>query len=86
MTKAECRQPQGRMLAQCIILLFCIASQCSGQDNGQAAAHLLTLVNGTLPNGGQFRSMSTSVTSNDTLGILSVIKVGLPLIPSSEAA
>ena len=71
---------RGRMLAQCIILLLWIASLGSGQDDGQAAAHLQTLVNGTLPNGAQFRAASTSITSNDSTGILTVTKVGLQSI------
>jgi hypothetical protein len=82
MTKTDRTQPQGRMLAHCILLLLWIASQCSGQDDGQAAAHLQTLVNGTLPNGGQFKATSASITSNDTLGILTITKVGSSLVPS----
>lgn len=49
---------------------LCIAS-VSCQDNGQKAAELKALINGTLPDGQRFRAASTSVDTAAYLGILS---------------
>lgn len=49
---------------------LCIAS-VSCQDNGQKAAELKPLINGTLPNGQRFRAASTSVDTAAYLGVLS---------------
>ena len=58
------------------LLLVCIwtASIAAAQDDGQAAERLATLVNGTVPNSDLFRAQSTSITSNNRLGLLNVAK------------
>ncbi|BDA49352.1 probable feruloyl esterase C [Coccomyxa sp. Obi] len=50
--------------------VLCIVS-VSCQDNGQKAAELKPLINGTLPSGQRFRAASTSVDTAAFLGVLS---------------
>ena len=75
MTNTMSDQLGGRTLGIWLLLVVWVASRCSAQDNGQAAAHLQTLVNGTLPNSAQFTAASTNITANSTIGIINLTKV-----------
>jgi hypothetical protein len=54
------------MVAMCCLLLTMV----SAQDNGEEAAKLQGIVNGTLPNGQAFKAASTTITNGNTLGQL----------------